>query len=328
LFRSQSLTPLALLAVLAAAPVAEPQPPAKVFRIGVLGGTSPEVSAVLKAFFERLRELGYVEGQNALIEGRYYGDRVDRLPDLAAELVRVPVDVIVTGAVPAPEAARKATSAIPIVMAGLHPDPVRSGLVASLARPGGNVTGLAGVGLEFRGKQLQLLKEALPGLDHVAVLSDPTNPFHPREVKEMEAAAQALKVRLRVVEARAPSEFAGAVSAATRERAGALVILSGSMFYTHRARLAELATRSRLPALMVGRESVEAGGFMAYGADVRAAFRRAADYVDRILKGARPGDLPVEQPTKFELFVNLKTARALGLTIPPAVLARADEVIQ
>ena len=164
LFRSQSLTPLALLAVLAAAQAAEPQPPAKVFRIGVLGGTSPEVSAVLKAFFERLRELGYVEGQNALIEGRYYGDRVDRLPDLAAELVRVPVDVIVTGAVPAPEAARKATSAIPIVMAGLHPDPVRSGLVASLARPGGNVTGLAGVGLEFRGKQLQLLKEALPYL--------------------------------------------------------------------------------------------------------------------------------------------------------------------
>jgi putative ABC transport system substrate-binding protein len=187
---------------------------------------------------------------------------------------------------------------------------------------------LSGVGFEFRGKQLQLLKEALPRLAHVAVLSDPTNPFHPREVKEMEAAARALKVHLRVVEARAPSEFAEAFSVASRAQAGAIVILSGSMFFTHRARLAELAIRSRLPRLMAGRESVEAGGFMAYGADIGAGFRRAADYVDRILKGARPGDLPLEQPTKFELVVNLKTARALGLTIPPAVLARADEVIQ
>jgi putative ABC transport system substrate-binding protein len=174
-----------ILAVLATAPVAEAQPPAKISRIGVLGGTSPEVSAILRAFFQGLRELGYVEGQNVVIEGRYYGDRVDRLPALAAELVRLPVDVIVTGAVPAPEAAKGATSAIPIVMAAPHPDPVRSGLVASLARPGGNVTGLSGVGFEFRGKQLLLLREALPSLGHVAVLSDPTNPFHPREVKEL-----------------------------------------------------------------------------------------------------------------------------------------------
>jgi putative ABC transport system substrate-binding protein len=318
---------LLILALLAAPPAADAQPP-KVFRIGILGGTSPEESAVLRAFLQGLRELGYVEGQNVRIEGRYYGDRVDRLPALAAELVRLPVDVIVTGAVPAPEAAKGATSAIPIVMAAPHPDPVRSGLVASLARPGGNVTGLSGVGFEFRGKQLQLLKEAVPNLAQVAVLSDPTNPFHPREVRELEAAAQALRLRLRVVEARAPSEFAEAFSTATRERASAIVVLSGSMFYTHRARLAELATRSRLPGLMAGRESVEAGGFMAYGADIGAGFRRAADYVDRILKGARPGDLPLEQPTKFELVVNLKTARALGLTIPPSVLARADEVIQ
>jgi putative ABC transport system substrate-binding protein len=275
-----------------------------------------------------LRELGYVDGQNVVIEGRYYGDRVDRLPAFAAELVRLPVDVIVTGAVPAPEAAKAATSTIPIVMAGGHPDPVKSGLVNSLARPGGNVTGLAGAGREFRGKQLQLLKEAVPGLSQVAVLLDPTNPFHAGEMRDLEVAARALGVRLRSVQTRSPDEFAEAFAVATRERAGALLVLSGSMFFTHRARLGELGIRSRLPTMVTTRQSVEAGGLMSYGADVAASFRRAADYVDRILKGAKPSDLPVEQPTKFELVVNLKTAQALGLTIPTSVLARADDVIR
>jgi putative ABC transport system substrate-binding protein len=297
-------------------------------RLGVLGGTSPEVSPVLRGFFERLRELGYVEGHNVVIEGRYYGDQLDRLPALAAELVRLRVDVIVAGAAPAPEAAHRATKTIPIVMAGLHPDPVGSGLVASLARPGGNVTGLALEVSEFRGKQLQLLKEAVPGLGHVAVLADPANPQHAHELRGVERAARLLKVRLRVVEARVPGEFAEAFAVASRERAGALMVLGGSMLYTHRVRLVELAAQSRLPLMAGQREVAEAGGFMSYGADVLASFRRAADYVDKILKGAKPADLPIEQPTKFELVINLKTAKALGLTIPPAVLARADHVIE
>jgi putative ABC transport system substrate-binding protein len=223
---------LLLLALLATPLAAEAQPPAKVPRIGVLGGTSPEVSPVLREFFQRLRELGYVEGQNVVIEGRYYGDRVDRLPALAAELVRIPVDVIVAGAAPAPEAAKAATSAIPIVMAGGHPDPVGRGLVASLARPGGNVTGLAFGASELRGKQLQLLKEAVPRLGRVAVLSDPTNPLHAHELRGVEAAARALNMRLHVVEVRGPSEFAAAFSVATRERAGALMVLGGSISLT------------------------------------------------------------------------------------------------
>jgi putative ABC transport system substrate-binding protein len=318
---------VAVLTLLAAPLVAGAQPAVKVSRIGILGGTSPEVSPVLREFFGRLRALGYVEGRNVVIEGRYYGDRLDQLPALAAELVRLRVDVIVAGAAPAPEAAKRATSSIPIVMAANHPDPVGSGLVAGFARPGGNVTGMALLLSELRGKQLQLLKEAVPGLSRVAVLSDPSNPLHAQELKDVEVAARVLKVRVRVVEARAPSEFAEAFSVATRERAGALMVLAGSMFFTHRARLAELAAQSRLPALGV-RQFVEAGGLMAYGVDVGASFRRAADYVDRILKGAKPSDLPVEQPTKFELVINLRTAKTLGLTIPPAVLARADEVIQ
>jgi putative ABC transport system substrate-binding protein len=317
------------LGLLAAPLVAEAQSPAKVPRIGILGGTSPEVSAVLRGFFERFRELGYVEGQNVVIEGRYYGDRLDRLPALAAELVRLPVAVIVAGAAPAPEAAHRATNTIPIVMAGLHPDPIGRGLVVSFARPGGNVTGVALEISAFRGKQLQILKETVPGLGRVAVLSDPANPLHALELRGLEVAARALKVRLHMMEARTPSEFVEVFSVMTRERAGAVVVLGGSMLYTHRARLAELAIENRLPAMLTGgRDSVEAGGLVAYGADLGAGFRRAADYVDRILKGAKPSELPVEQPTKFELAINLKTAKALGLAIPPAVLARADRVIQ
>jgi ABC-type uncharacterized transport system substrate-binding protein len=274
-----------------------------------------------------LRDLGYVEGQNIVIEGRWYGDRIDRLPALAAELVRLPVDVIVAGTAPSPESAKRATSTIPIVMAN-HPDPVGSGLVASLARPGGNVTGLSAVGPELNRKQLQLLTEAVPSLTRVAVLSNPTVPSHAVAVREIEVAARTLKVRLQVLEVRAPGEFAGAFSAATKERAGALLMLGGSVFFAHRARLAELAVESRLPTMGGPREFAQAGVLIGYGADLRDSWRRAAGYVGRILKGAKPADLPVEQPTKFEFVVNLKTAKALGLTIPPAVLARADQVIE
>ena len=317
--------------VLVAPGAVEAQSVAKVYRIGLLGGsspTSPEASHVWAAFFQGLRERGYVEGQNVVIEGRWYGDHLDRLAVLAAELVRLQVDVIVAGAAPAPEAAKRATSTIPIVVPN-HADPVASGLVASLARPGGNVTGFSLVLRELLGKQLELIKEIVPGLTRVAALGNPAMVGHEADVREFELAARALKLRPHVVGARDPSAFVDAFSAATKERAGALLVLrGGSMFFAHRARLAELAARSRLPAVYLLREYVEAGGLIAYGPDIRDSFRRAAGYVDRILKGAKPADLPVEQPTKFDLFLNLRTARALRLTIPPTVLARADEVIQ
>jgi putative ABC transport system substrate-binding protein len=207
-------------------------------------------------------------------------------------------------------------------------DPVRSGLVTSLASPVGNVTGLSILSLELRGKQLQLLKEVVPRLMSVAVLSNPTMPFYTRDMRDVEVAARSLKVRLQLVETRAPNEFAEAFSMMTRERAGALIILSGSMFFAHRARLAELAAQNRLPSVYLLREHADAGGLLAYGPNVRESFRRAATFVDKILKGAKPADLPIEQPTTFELVVNLKTAKTLGLAIPPAVLARADAVIQ
>jgi putative ABC transport system substrate-binding protein len=235
--------------------------------------------------------------------------------------------VLVTGTTPAPEAARHATSTIPIVTLS-HPDPVGSGLVASLARPGGNVTGLSSIILELRGKQLQLLTEIVPGLSRVAVLSNPSIPAHAFDLRDLRAAAQSLKVRLQVVEARVPGEFAGAFAAVAKERVGALIVLAGSLFFSHRARLVELAAQHRLVAMYTFREFAVAGGLMAYGADLRHNWRRGAWYVDRILKGARPADLPVEQSTKLELVINARTAKTLGLAIPPAVLARADQIIE
>jgi putative ABC transport system substrate-binding protein len=325
---------VALLAVfLLAVPLAaEAQPAAKVYRIGLLGGgsppTAPEAASRLgEGFSQGLRELGYVESQNILIEVRYYGDRTERLPALAAELVRLNVDVIVAGGPPAPEAAQRATSTIPIVMV-FHPDPVGSGLVVSLARPGGNVTGLSSLSPELIGKRVQLLKEAVPGISRVAVLSNPTVPSHALDLREAEVAARSLKVQLQVLEAQAPSDFASAFSAMTKDRAGALIALGGSIFYGHRTRIVELAAQSRLPAMYTVKEYAEAGGLMAYGPNFRENWRRAATYVDKILKGAKPADLPVEQPTKFELVINLKTAKALGLTIPQSLLGRADEIIQ
>jgi putative ABC transport system substrate-binding protein len=272
-----------------------------------------------------MRQLGYIDGGNIVIEGRYYGDSIERLPALAADLVRLQVDVIVAGAPPAPEAARRATATIPIVMIN-HNDPVGSGLAASLAKPTGNVTGMSLATAALRGKQLQLLKEVVPGLVTVAVLWNPTGPA--LELAELKVAAQLLNLQLQVLEARTSSEFPAAFAAATKKRAGALLPQGGSVYFANKARLVELAAASRLPAIYGVKEYVEAGGLMAYGVDLGDSARRAAGYVDRILKGANAGDLPIEQPTKFELVINLKTAKALGLTIPPSLLLRADKLIQ
>src|SRR5215467_2518828 len=308
--------------ILVAPLVGEAQQAEKLYQIGLLGGSPPNSRGGRRAwegFFQGLRELGYVEGQNILVEGRWYGERTDRLPALAGELVQLKVDVIVAGAAPAPEAARCATSTIPIVMAN-HNDPVGSGLVASLARPERNVTGMSTLSPELIGKRLQLLKEAIPGISRVAVLSNPTIPSQALELKEAKVAAGLLKVQLQLLEARAPGDFAGAFSAMTKERAGGVIIITSSMFYAERTRIAELAARSRVPAIYSVKEFAEAGGLMAYGINLGESFRRAAGYVDKILKGAKPADLPVEQAAKFELVINLKTAKALGLTIPPSVL--------
>jgi putative ABC transport system substrate-binding protein len=287
--------------------------------------TSPEAAHIWGAFFQGLRELGYTEGRNIVIEGRYYGDNVERLPTLAAELVRLQVDVIVAAAPPAPEAAKHATSTIPIVMIN-HNDPVGSGLVTSLSKPAGNVTGMSIATSVLRGKQLQLLKEVVPGLTRVAVLWSPTGPS--LDLRELEVGAQSLNLQLQFVEARIPNEFPAAFATAKKQRASALFLYGGAVYFANRVQLVELAAESRLPAIYGVKEFVVAGGLMSYGVDLRDSARRAAAYVDKILKGAKAGDLPIEQPTKFELVINLKTAKALGLTIPQTMLLRADEVIQ
>src|SRR2546422_4402330 len=318
------------VALLAAPHAADGQPAGKVYRIGILGNvpvTSPEGARLWGAFIQGLRELGYVEGRNITIEHRYSEGQYGRLPDLAADLVRLNVDVIVAPATQNPVVAKQATRTIPIVMTGAG-DPVGSGLVASLARPGGNVTGLSLLAPAIVGKQLELLKEITPQVSRVAVLSNPTSQAFPVVLGEAKVAAHSLGVQLQTLEARGPDEFERAFAALTRERAGALLVPTDGMFLLHRARIVDLAAKSRLPAMYGTREFVDAGGLMVYGASLRENFRRAATYVDKILKGAKPADLPVEQPTTFELVINLKTARALGLTIPPSVLARADEVIE
>jgi putative ABC transport system substrate-binding protein len=317
------------LAVLAAPLAAGAQQPAKGFRIGILSylpPTNPLGSRFRDVLLEGLRDLGYVEGQNIVIEWRSWEGSQERLRALADELARLKVDVIIVGPTPAAEEMKRASSTIPIV--AVHGDPVGSGLVASLARPGGNVTGLSLLNPDLIGKQLQMLTEALPRLSRVAVLSNPTTSTHRIYLRHAEAAARSLKVRLLVLEARAPGEFAGAFSAATKERADAVIVLGDSTFSTERTRLAELAAMNRLPSIAPQRELAEAGYLMAYGVNTFDVYRRTAAYVDKILRGAKPGDLPIEQATKFELVINLKTAKALGLTIPPALLQRADQVIE
>ena len=315
-------------ALLAAPLAAEAQQATKVPRIGYLGlnlATSPHLA---EAFRQGLRDLGYVEGRNAVIEYREAEGTFERLPALAAELVSLKVDLIVAGAYQATLAAKNATKTIPIIMVAVA-DPVRIGLIASLVRPGGNITGLTLLaGTEIVGKHLELLKEAVPNLSRVAVLSNPANPMHVIRLREVEVAGRSLRVQLQILKAQGPEEFASAFAAMTRERAGALYVVGDPMFVSHRRRLAELAAKSRLPAVYELKDHAEAGGLMVYGPSTLDMYRRAATYVDKILKGAKPGDLPIEQPTKFELVINLKTAKALGLTIPPSLLQRADQVIE
>ena len=302
----------------------------KVFRIGLLmnlPSTNREATTLWGAFFQGLRELGYVEGRNITIESRVSEGKYERLPGFAAELVRLGVDVIVAPSSEPVFAAKQTTRTIPIVMTS-NPDPVGSGLVASLARPGGNVTGLSLFLPEITGKQLELLKEIVAGVARVAVLWNPTNQTHRRMLDVAKIAARSLRVQLQTLEARAPDDFEGAFAAMTRERAGAVVVLRDGMFLLHRKRIADLAAKRRLPTMYGGNDEVDSGGLVAYGPSIRDSFRRAAVYVDKILKGAKPADLPVEQPTMFELVINLKTAKALGLTIPPSLLARADQVIE
>jgi putative tryptophan/tyrosine transport system substrate-binding protein len=315
------------LGLLAVPLAAHAQPPTHVHRIGYLLGTTQEQEPLLEAFLEAMRALGYLEGQHFVMEYRAAEGQYERLPDLAAELVRLKVDVLLVTNTAAVLAAKHATTRIPIVMAGVA-YPVESGLVASLARPGGNITGLASLQHELIGKRLELLKAVLPTVSRVAVLWNPANPAHAVAVREADVATQALGVRLHLVEARGPDAFDRAFAAMTRAHAGALLVLGDPLVFEHRRRLVELAVRSRLPTMHNIRPYVEAGGLMAYGPRTTDLRRRAAVYVDKILKGAKPADLPVEQPTTFELIINLKTAEALGLTIPPTLLFQADEVIR
>jgi putative ABC transport system substrate-binding protein len=325
-------TVLALLALGAAPLAAEAQPAAKVARIGYLTPNLASNPLLRDAFLQALRDLGYVEGRNLAIEYRDAEGNLERLPALAAELVALKVDVIfVGGGTRVTLAAMQATKTVPIVFTDVG-DPVSSGLVTNLARPGGNVTGLSSLGPELVGKRLELLKQAVPGVNRIAVLFLP-GALGERTDKEMltaaDVAARSLGVQPQFVEAaRDPDEFARAFSDMHSARAGAVTVLPSNRFRREHRRLVDLAAENRLPAVYTSREFVVAGGLMSYGANEPDLFRRAATYVDKILKGAKPGDLPVEQPTKFELVINLKTAKALGLTIPQSVLARADEVIQ
>jgi putative ABC transport system substrate-binding protein len=324
------LVTLTVALVLLAAPLAaEAQRAVKPSRVGYLGFGSASADAPFReAFRQGLREHGWIEGQNVVIESRWAEGKLDRLPALAAELVRLKVDVIFAPATASTVAAQNATRTIPIVMAMVG-DPVGRGTITSLARPGGNVTGLSiNVGVETVGKQLELLKEVVPKISRVAVLGNPDEPQYGPMVREAEIVGRALDVRLQVLEARGPNEFDRAFAAMVRQRAEALWVLSGAVYFLHQRQLADLAAKSRLPTTYGYREYVDAGGLLAYGPNIREFWRRAAVYVDKVLQGAKPADLPVEQPTKFELVINLKTAKTLGLTIPQSVLLRADEVIQ
>jgi ABC-type uncharacterized transport system substrate-binding protein len=308
--------------------VAQAQQPTKVPRIGYLtAGSLSTSSARIEAFRQGLRELGYVEGKNIVIEWRYAEGKLDRFPALAAELVRLKVDVIVTGGPTTTSAAKEATVTIPIVM-GFDNDPVGSGFVASLARPGENITGLSSLAPEISGKQLELLKEIVPRLSRVAVLGNSTNPGNAQALKETELAAGAFGVQLQYLDVLGPKDIETAFGAAGKGRADAVLALNSPVLNSHRKQVADLAVKNRLPAIYPWPEIVEAGGLMTYGASYTDLFRRAATYVDKILKGAKPADLPVEQPTKFELIINLKAANQIGLTIPPNVLSRADKVIR
>jgi ABC-type uncharacterized transport system substrate-binding protein len=328
----RTTVPSILIAVvlLAVGVLAEAQQPKKVPRVGFLATVSPSIiSDRVEAFRQGLRELGYVEGKNIVIEWRYEEGKADRQPPpgLAAELVRLKVDVIVTAGPLVTRAAKEATSTIPIVM-GQDTDPVGNGFVASLARPGGNITGLATFAPEISGKQLELLKETVPKLTRVAVLGNASRPGSPQALREINVAADGFGVKVQYLEVREPKDIETAFRAAGKGRAEAVLVLGGPVLSSHRTQIADLAAKNRLPAIYERAEFMDAGGLMFYGASITEMFRRAAVYVDKILKGAKPADLPVEQPTKFEFIVNLKAAKQIGLTIPPNVLARANRLIK
>jgi putative ABC transport system substrate-binding protein len=306
---------------------ARAQQPGKVLRIGFLGlepasGYSPRVEGLRAG----LREFGYVEGKNTVIEFRW-AETADQLSDLATRLIGADVDIIFASSSIIVEPARQATRTIPIVFAS-HADPVGIGHVASLARPGGNITGLSAAHTDIAAKELQILKEAVPQVVRIGILWHPETPSHPPALKALEAAGQTLGVQLRMVPAGTVAEFGEAFATMTRENMGGFVVVASLPSYSRRTVLAELAMKHRLPGIFGLREHAEAGGLMSYGADTVDLHRRAAAYIDKIFRGAKPADLPVQQPTKFELVINLKTARALGLEVPPTLLARADEVIE
>jgi len=302
--------------------------PTKIPRIGYLSTDSPSTIAVrIEAFRQGLHELGYVERKNIVIEWRFAEGKAERLAGLAAELVGLKVDVIVTSGPAATRAAKEATVTISIVTAQDN-DPVGNGLVASLARPGGNITGLSTLAPEISGKRLELVKEIVPRLSRLAVLGSLTTPGNAQALRESELAARALEVQLQYLDVRGAKDIAPAFRAATKGRADALLVLQSPVFVNERRQLADLAVKSRLPAIYDRREFVDDGGLICYGTNYTDLSHRAATYVDKILKGAKPADLPVEQPTKFELIINLKAAKQIGLTVPPNVLARADRVIR
>jgi putative ABC transport system substrate-binding protein len=322
---------LCLLAAVLLAAVAptEAQQPAKIPIIGVLSaGPAQDATYASRheALRQGLRQLGYVEGNNLIIEERFAGGKLDRQPALAGELVSSKVDVIVVGGATGVRAARQAGSMMPVVMAFISDDPVQAGFVTSLARPGGNITGLTSISTELSGKRLELLKETIPTASRVAFLRDPTNPA--TAPAETEVAAQVLKVQLQLLTAQGPGEFENAFRSAVTGHADAIIIQSGGLFTTHQIRIINLAAKSRLPAMYTEQDYVLAGGLMAYATSINDLYRRAATYVDKILKGAKPTDLPVERPMKFDLVINLQAAKQIGLTIPPNVLARADRVIR
>jgi len=320
---------LGSLGLLTAPRASEAQQPAKIARLGILGAGSA-AGVRLEAFIQGLRDLGYVEGRNLVIEYRNHEGKEERLPALAAELVALKVDVILAVSTLPALAAMKVTRTLPIVFAAAA-EPVTSGLVTSLARPGGNVTGMSAVAPELVGKCLELLKQTVPGVTRGVILWQPGAPDERTDkdmLKEAEVASRTLGVRLQAVKARRPEDFERAFSDVTKARAGALIVLKSVMFINERRRLVDLAAKNRLPTVYPQRDFVDVGGLMSYGPNGPDLFRRAATLVDKILKGAKPADLPVEQPTKFELVINLKTAKAIGLTVPQSLLARADQVIE
>jgi len=313
--------------ILTGLPPAWAQQPKKIARIGYLGNTASTSAISLKPFRERLSELGYVEGQNITMEYRYFDGKVERLPELAAELVSLTCAVIVAIGNEATGAAKNATKETPIVMASTN-EAVRSGFVANLARPGGNITGLTSLGGDIYGKRLEVLKEMNPKLSRVGFLWSPTSPVAAVNLKEIETVARSLRMEILSLEVKGSSDIEGAFQVATNKRAEALLVDGSGFFTANQKQIIHLAIKHRLPAMYPNTRSVEAGGLMTYAGDRSEQYRRAAEYVDKVLKGAKPADLPVERPKKFELVINLKTAKQIGLTIPPNVLARADRVIK